>query len=57
MKFERQKKHNKMYLYSEFKDQIINAVFWNKLKLVSCKGLFFGMVDHKEAKQCQIPSI
>ena len=31
---------------------MVNAVSWNKLKLVNRKGLFFGMVDHKDTKQC-----
>ena len=30
-----------MYLFSGFKDYMINAVSWNKLKLVSRNGLFF----------------
>ena len=41
-----------MYLFVRFKDGMINAVSWIKLKLVSRKGVFFTrMMYRRENKQ------
>ena len=45
-------KKNKASLFVSFRDWMINAISWNKLKLARCKGIYFrDMADHRLGKQ------